>query len=80
MRKITAVAIAVAGLVAAPGVASAQVLCAIPLLVMGAYTGATEHRELTQKEAMWCGLYHETQPAKEVKAKPHKTMKKTKAQ
>jgi hypothetical protein len=80
MKKWTAAALVTAGLVVAPGVASAQVLCAIPLLVMGAYTGATEHRELTQKEAMWCGFYHEKQPAKAIKAKPRKTIKKTKTQ
>jgi hypothetical protein len=80
MKKWTAAAVVAAGLIVAPGIATAQVLCAIPLLVMGAYTGATEHRELTQKEAMWCGFYHEKQPAREVRAKPHKTMKKAKAQ
>jgi hypothetical protein len=80
MKKWIAAALVAAGLVVAPGIASAQVLCAIPLLVMGAYTGATEHRELTQKEAMWCGFYHETKPAEEIKAKPHKTMRKTKTQ
>ena len=41
----------------------------------GAITSANENRELTQKEAMWCGLYHEPQAPKKVVKK-----KKVKAQ
>jgi hypothetical protein len=77
MKKPLAVVLALASLLATPAAASAQTLCAIPLIIVGAITSATEHRELTQKEAMWCGFYHEKQPAKEVKAEPPKTTRKT---
>jgi hypothetical protein len=50
-------------------------VCAPLLIVAGAITSANENRELTQKEAMWCGLYHEPQAPKKVVKK-----KKVKAQ
>ena len=78
MKRMLAAALVAAGVLAAPAAASAQV-CAIGVIVAGFYTGFAEHRELTEKEAMFCGVYHEKQPAKTVKtvkAKPKKSSKK----
>ena len=38
-----------------PAVASAQV-CVVGIFAAAAYIGAQEHRELTTKEALTCGL------------------------
>jgi hypothetical protein len=56
MRKITTAGLAVTGLLIASTAASAQVLCVLPLFISAAIVSAKENRELTQKEAMWCGL------------------------
>lgn len=69
MKKLTAAGLAVTGLLVTSTVASAQVLCVLPIMVSAAITAANEHRELTQKEAMWCGLYHEPQAPKKVMKK-----------
>jgi hypothetical protein len=77
MKKLTVAGLALTGLLVTSTVASAQVLCVLPIMVSAAITSAQEHRELTQKEAMWCGLYHEPQaPKKAVK----KSKKQAKAQ
>jgi hypothetical protein len=68
MKKLTVAGLAVTGLLVTSTVASAQALCVLPIMVSAIITSANEHRELTQKEAMWCGLYHEPQaPKKAVK-------------
>ena len=84
MKTLIAAALAAVGLAATAGAASAQI-CAVGIVAAGFYTGFVEHRELTEKEAMFCGIYHETAPpaAKKTaaKAKPaKKKMKKTNAQ
>jgi hypothetical protein len=55
MKKVAVAAIAVAGLVLTSPVASAQV-CVVAIIAKAIYASATENRELTQKEAMTCGL------------------------
>jgi hypothetical protein len=67
--------LAIAGLLFAPSVASAQ-LCIVGVMIAAFHANATEHRELTSKEAMSCGLLHETETPKPKKklgrrAKPH---------
>jgi hypothetical protein len=75
MKKLTVAGLAVTGLLITSSVASAQV-CAIPLVIVGAITSVSEHRELTQKEAMFCGLYHETVPPKKAAKNKKKSAKK----
>jgi hypothetical protein len=75
MKKLTVAGLAVTGLLITSSVASAQV-CAIPLVIVGAITSVSEHRELTQKEAMFCGLYHETVPPKKAANNKKKSAKK----
>jgi hypothetical protein len=79
MKKLTTAGLAVTGLLITSTVASAQVLCVIPLMVSAAIVSAQENRELTQKEAMWCGLYHDPDAAKKAVKKTGKK-KKAKAQ
>jgi hypothetical protein len=67
MKKLGIPTLAVLGLLITSNVASAQVVCAIPLMIVSAMTWQSEHRELTNREAMWCGLVHEQQPAAKVK-------------
>jgi hypothetical protein len=55
MKKIAVAAVAVAGLILTSPVASAQV-CVVAIIAKAIYASATENRELTQKEAMTCGL------------------------
>jgi hypothetical protein len=78
MKKLTIAALAATGLIATSNVASAQVFCVFPLMISAAIVGAQENRELTQTEAMWCGLVREQQPAKAkaTKKKVAKTGKK----
>lgn len=66
MRKITAAGLAVAGLLITSTVASAQVLCVLPLFISAAIVSAKENRELTQKEAMWCGLVRDPEGVKKM--------------
>jgi hypothetical protein len=75
MKKLTVAGLAATGLLVTSTVASAQALCVLPIMVSAIITSANEHRELTQKEAMWCVLYHDPQAPKAVK----KTKKKAKA-
>lgn len=80
MKTITATGLAVTGLLVTSTVASAQVLCVLPLMVSAAIVSAQENRELTQKEAMWCGLYHDPDAAKKPAATKKVAKKKAKAQ
>ena len=72
MKTIRTVALAVAALVLTANAASAQVLCVIPLMVSAAVVSAQENRELTQREAMWCGLVRDQVPTKKVTVKKKK--------
>jgi hypothetical protein len=54
MKKF-GVAVVIAGFLFTPAAASAQV-CAAFLIGKALIVNATEHRELTQKEAMTCGV------------------------
>ena len=56
-------ALAIAGLLVTSATASAQ-LCLVPLIISAFHVSATENRELTQKEAMTCGLIREKPAAK----------------
>jgi len=69
MRKLGTAGLAIAGLLIAPTVASAQV-CIVGIMAAAIYTSVNENRELTSKEAATCGLIHET---------PEPKLKKTKA-
>jgi hypothetical protein len=66
MRKITTAGLAVTGLLIASTAASAQVLCVLPLFISAAIVSAKENRELTQKEAMWCGLVRDPEGVKKM--------------
>ena len=68
MKKLTAAGLAVTGLLLASTAASAQAFCAIPLIISGAIVSAQENRELTSKEAMWCGLVRDEEGAKKAAA------------
>ena len=72
MKTIRTAALAVAALILTATAASAQVLCVIPLMVSAAMVSAQENRELTQREAMWCGLVRDQVPAKKVTVKKKK--------
>jgi hypothetical protein len=77
MKTIRTVALAVAALVLTATAASAQVLCVIPLMISAAVVSAQENRELTQREAMWCGLVRDQAPAKKVTVKKKVAAKNT---
>jgi hypothetical protein len=79
MKKLIAAALAAIGLAVTAGAASAQI-CAVGIVAAGFYTGFIEHRELTEKEAMFCGIYHETTPpaAKKTAVKAKHAKKKMK--
>ena len=81
MKTMRIAGLAVAGLLIGSSAASAQVFCAPLLMFSAAQVYATEHRELTNREAFWCGLVRE-QPAatatKKVKAKKKKVAKREK--
>ena len=72
MKKIRAAVLAAAALILTANAASAQVLCVIPLMISAAVVGAQENRELTQREATWCGLVRDQVPAKKVVVKKKK--------
>ncbi len=44
----------------------------IPLMISAAVVSAQENRELTQREATWCGLVRDQVPAKKVAVKKKK--------
>ena len=69
MTKFRTAALAVAGLIVTANAASAQVFCVIPLMISAAMVSAQENRELTQREATWCGLVRDQVPAKKVTVK-----------
>ena len=69
MTKLRTAMLALGGLILTANAASAQVLCVIPLMVSAAMVSAQENRELTQREAMWCGLVRDQVPAKKVTVK-----------
>ena len=81
MKTIRMAGLAVAGLLIGSSAASAQVFCAPLLMFSAAQVYATEHRELTNREAFWCGLVRE-QPAatttKKVKVKKKKVARREK--
>lgn len=70
MRTLRAAGLAIAGLLIATTMASAQI-CVVGIMAAAIYTSATENRELTSKEAMTCGLIHETPPPKAKKKMLH---------
>ena len=72
MTKFRTAALAVAALILTANAASAQVFCVIPLMVSAAIVSAQENRELTQREATWCGLVRDQVPAKKVTVKTKK--------
>jgi predicted cobalt transporter CbtA len=80
MKKLGISIAALAGLMAATGAASAQVFCVPPLMISAAIVAAQENRELTQREAMWCGLVRDQVPAKKVKVTKKKVAKTEKRQ
>jgi len=69
MKKLTTMALALVGIAAANTAASAQVLCIIPLMVSAAIVASSEHRELTNKEALYCGLIRDPDAGKTVTKK-----------
>jgi hypothetical protein len=66
MKKLTTAGLAVTGLLVTSTVASAQALCVLPLFISAAIISAKENRELTQKEAMWCGLIRDPEGVKKM--------------
>jgi hypothetical protein len=85
MNRISTAGLAVIGLLTLSTAASAQVMCVIPLMISAAIVGAQEHRELTNKEAFFCGLVRDEDAGKKAKEskvakKSGKKSKKTKAQ
>jgi hypothetical protein len=68
MKKLTAAGLAVTGLLVTSTVASAQALCVLPIMISAAIVASQENRELTQKEAMWCGLVRDEEGAKKMQA------------
>ena len=69
MKQLRTAVLALAGLILTANAASAQVFCVIPLMVSAAVVSAQENRELSQREATWCGLVRDQVPAKKVTMK-----------
>ena len=80
MKTIRIAGLAIAALVAGSSAASAQVFCAPLLMFSAAQVYATEHRELTNREAFWCGLVREQPAATKVKVKKKKVARREKKQ
>jgi hypothetical protein len=80
MKNLGAAGLAIAGLLITSSVASAQVLCVLPLMFSAAQVYATEHRELTNREATWCGLVRDTQTVTVKKVKKKKVARREKKQ
>ena len=74
MKKLTTAALALLGLIATSTLASAQVFCVLPLMFSAVVVSAQENRELTQREATWCGLVRDQVPAKKVRATKKKVV------
>ena len=60
MKRQTTAGLVAIGLIATSSVASAQMLCAPLLMISAAIVASTEHRELTTKEAFFCGLIRDS--------------------
>ncbi|HZL30260.1 MAG TPA: hypothetical protein VFC54_04265 [Pseudolabrys sp.] len=71
MKKFGVAIVLFAGILFAPAVASAQV-CVVAIIAKAIYANATEHRELTQKEAMTCGIVVDEKERKAMLAKNKK--------
>jgi hypothetical protein len=80
MKKLGISLAALAGLLATSSAASAQVFCVPPLMISAAIVAATENRELTYREAFWCGLVRDQVPPKKVKVTKKKVAKTEKRQ
>jgi hypothetical protein len=82
MKKVPAAVLVAVGLLATSTAASAQAFCVLPLMVSAAIVGAQEHRELTNKEAFFCGLIRDEDAGKKaaVTKKAGKKSKKKKVQ
>jgi len=74
MRKVHIAAIAVAGLLLVPSAASAQ-LCVLGIIGKAIYASSHDKRELTQTEAMTCGLFEKDPLAPAAEAKPKKKVR-----
>ena len=72
MKKLGIAGLAITGLLVTSSVASAQVLCVLPLMFSAAVVSAQENRELTQREANWCGLVRDTEAGQKKAATPKK--------
>jgi hypothetical protein len=75
MKRVGFAAVAIAGLLLTSSAASAQ-LCVVGIFAKAIYVGAQEHRELTTKEAMSCGLLNDDPAKPDKKAKKNKANKK----
>lgn len=71
MKKLGVAAIALAALIFTSSVVSAQV-CVVAIIAKALYANATENRELTQKEAMTCGILVDEKERKAMLAKNKK--------
>ena len=78
MKTIRITGLAIAALLGLSSAASAQVFCAPLLMLSAAQVYATEHRELTNREAFWCGLVREQPAATKVKVKKKKAVRREK--
>ena len=77
-RRLIAAGFAAVGIVATTTAASAQV-CVLGIFGAAIYVAATEKRELTQKEAMTCGLSRLVEDKKSDENKAAKDKKTAKA-
>ena len=77
MKKLTTAGLVAVALLGTSTIASAQMFCAPLLILSGAIVSAQENRELTQREAMWCGLVRDAEGAKKMQAAKKKSAKKT---
>ena len=80
MKKLGISLAALAGLLATSSAASAQIFCVPPLMISAAIVAAQENRELTWREAFWCGLVRDQVPPKKVKVTKKKVAKTEKRQ
>lgn len=71
MKKFGFAIVVTTGLLMAPSLAAAQV-CAVFLIGKALIVNATEDRELTQKEAMTCGVVVDEKERKAMMAKKKK--------
>jgi hypothetical protein len=76
MKRVGFTVVAIAGLLLTSSVASAQ-LCVVGIFAKAIYVGSQQHRELTTKEAMSCGLLSDDPAKPDKKTKKKKAKKKT---